>query len=132
MDDPVYASFEQMAEVAGEDLNDRIYARYFEICPDSAQLMAHTDEHMRGRMLEEVFRLLLNPEPATEGEYLSFEVDNHRAYGAQQHMYRNVLESVRDVVSQELGSDWTSTLAAAWQTRLDALAGIIEAADRPA
>ncbi len=126
-DDLVYAALERVAESAG-DINDRIYARYFELCPQSAEVMMHTDEGMRGRMLEEVFRLVLNPEPAGEEEYLEFEVDNHRAYGAEPHMYRNVLQAVRDVVRDEMSSDWTADIDAAWQARIDALGGMIEAA----
>ncbi len=126
-DDLVYAALERVAESAG-DINDRIYARYFELCPQSAEVMMHTDEGMRGRMLDEVYRLVLNPEPADEEEYLDFEVDNHRAYGAEPHMYRNVLQAVRDVVRDEMAEGWTTEIDAAWQARLDGLCAVIDGA----
>ncbi len=126
-EDLVYQSLERVAETAG-DLSDAIYARYFELCPQSAEIMSHTDEGMRGRMLDEVFRLLLNPEPSEEIEYLAFEVDNHRAYGAEVHMYGNVLAAVRDVVKGALGGEWRAATDQAWAERLEALESIIRKA----
>ncbi|MCP5184354.1 MAG: globin [Pseudomonadales bacterium] len=114
-----------MAAEAGGDINDAIYARYFELCPDSRQVMQHTDEYMRGRMLDEVYRLVMNDDTAGDREYLTFETGNHQSYGAQPHMYENLLLAVRDVVRDAMGDGWSPAIAAAWDTRMGELLGII-------
>ncbi len=122
--------YESLASIE-DDLSPQIYQRYFELCPESAALMEHTDDHMRGRMLEEVFRLLLNPDTAAESEYLQFEVGNHNAYGAQVHMYANVLIAVRDCVQSALGAaGWEQATADAWDARVSAIVSAIEAANQ--
>jgi hypothetical protein len=118
-------SLERAAEKAG-DIAPAIYDRYFERCPDSRAIMLHTDEHMRGRMLEEVYRLLMSEGVDAEREYLQFETTNHRAYGAAPHMYENVLLAVRDVVRSVLGPDFSLAMAESWDTRVNDLLGIIK------
>jgi len=124
MSDPLLASLERAAEVAG-DISPAIYDRYFERCPDSRAIMSHTDEYMRGRMLDEVYRLLMNDNLTGDRDYLAFETVNHRAYGAAGHMYENLLLAVRDVVRGALGPDWTESTAQAWDARVAELLGII-------
>ena len=124
MSEALLASLAQAAEVAG-DIAPDIYDRYFERCPDSRLIMLHTDEHMRGRMIEEVYRLLMTESVAQEREYLAFETSNHRAYGAQPHMYENLLLATQDVVQKALGSGFTVEMKAAWELRLDDLLRVI-------
>ena len=131
MTGPLLASLELAAEKAG-DIAPAVYARYFERCPDSRMIMQHTDEHMRGRMLDEVFRLLMSGGVEQEREYLAFETTNHRAYGAAPHMYRNVLLAVRDVVQAALGSEFSAEMADAWTRRVDDLVAVIEPLTAPA
>ncbi len=124
MNGALLASLEQAAEIAG-DIAPAIYSRYFERCPESQSIMVHTDEHMRGRMIEEVYRLLMAESVDHEREYLVFETSNHRAYGAQSHMYENLLLATRDVVQKALGTGYTGEMKAAWERRLEDLLGII-------
>jgi hypothetical protein len=124
MSEALLASLERAADVAG-DISPAIYDRYFELCPDSRAIMSHTDEYMRGRMLDEVYRLLMNDNLTGDRDYLAFETVNHRAYGAAGYMYENLLLAVRDVVRGALGQDWTPSVAAAWNARLAELLGII-------
>jgi len=114
----------QAAEIAG-DIAPDIYNRYFERCPDSRSIMLHTDEHMRGRMIEEVYRLLMAESVVEEREYLAFETNNHRAYGTQPHMYENLLLATQDVVQKALGTGFTAEMKTAWQRRLEDLLGEI-------
>lgn len=125
MNEALLASLELAAEKAG-DIAPAIYDRYFERCPDSRAIMQHTDEYMRGRMLEEVYRILMSESVSGEQEYLVFETTNHRAYGAAPHMYQNVLLSVRDVVERVLGDEFTADMDAAWNARVEGLLSIIE------
>ncbi len=124
MNDALLASLEQAAEIAG-DIAPAIYARYFERCPDSMAIMVHTDEHMRGRMIEEVYRLLMAEDVAQEREYLVFETSNHRAYGAQPHMYENLLLATQDVVQQALGDNFDGAMKAEWGKRLEDLLSML-------
>jgi len=124
MSEALLASLEQAAEIAG-DIAPDIYNRYFERCPDSQSIMLHTDEHMRGRMIEEVYRLLMADSVAHEREYLAFETSNHRAYGALPHMYENLLLATQDVVQKALGAEFTEEMKAAWERRLDDLLQVI-------
>ena len=124
MSEALLASLVQAAEIAG-DIAPDIYNRYFERCPDSQSIMLHTDEHMRGRMIEEVYRLLMAESVAQEREYLAFETSNHRAYGALPHMYENLLLATRDVVQKALGAGFDQEMKVAWERRLGDLLQVI-------
>jgi hypothetical protein len=124
MNSPLLASLELAAEKAG-DISPAVYDRYFERCPDSRAIMIHTDAYMRGRMLDEVFRLLMSGGVEEEREYLQFETTNHRAYGAAPHMYENVLLAVRDVVAQVLGAEFSGEMDQAWKQRVQDLLSVI-------
>ncbi|MBX3705537.1 MAG: globin [Pseudomonadales bacterium] len=121
VEDPVYRSFELAAERVG-DLVEPVYARYFARDPEAAALMSHMDPLTRGRMLEEVVRLLMTGDYTAEKGYLDFEVKNHAgAYHVLAHMYGELLESVRDTVRDGIGADWDVGCAAAWDARLKSL-----------
>ena len=38
------------------DLQQETYRRFFHLCPEAQELMGHSDEPMRGRMLEQTYR----------------------------------------------------------------------------
>ncbi len=126
-DDLVYRSLELAAETAG-DIVPAVFQRYFRRCPAAAELMSHMDQHMHGRMLDEVLRLLMTEHYDADDTYLNFEVKNHRlAYGVQNSMYPELFAAVQETVSDALGEQWTEAFAAAWQDRLGALLKEIEA-----
>jgi hemoglobin-like flavoprotein len=126
-EDLVYRSFEIAAERLG-DIVEPVYARYFARDPNAAALMAHVDQYTRGRMLDEVLRLLMATEYTDDQGYLNFEVKNHDlAYRVHAEMYAELLEAVRDTLRETLGADWDERYAAAWGERLGALLGEIEA-----
>ncbi|MDZ7684751.1 MAG: globin [Gammaproteobacteria bacterium] len=104
-----------------------VYAAYFKRCPGSEALMSHIDNLVRGKMLNEVFRLMLEPSLLDESRYLDFEVDNHRrAYSVEPHMYGNLLAALKDTVRDLIIEDWTNEMDAAWQQRIDELLAEIE------
>jgi hypothetical protein len=118
---PVFASLEIAAEMAG-DISPAIYQNYFARCPGSESLMAHIDELVRGKMLDEVFRLLLLDDYASESGYLNFEMKNHSlAYSVEAHMYGNLLAAIKETVESTLGGAWTQAFEQAWQQRLASL-----------
>jgi len=124
--DPVYSSLMLAAEKAG-DITPAIYNRYFSQCPGSQQLMSHIDELVQGKMMEEVFRLIMVEQYEQESAYLNFEVKNHKyAYSVLPHMYENLLEAVHYTVRAALRKDWSEEFERAWQARISALIGEIE------
>ncbi len=119
--DLIYQSLEQVAEKSG-DITPEIYRRYFESCPDSEALMSHLDEIPRGKMMDEVYRLLLEPEYRLEDDYLNWEVKNHAlAYSVESYMYRNLFDAVIDTMKESLGADWSEEIEQAWRERTSLL-----------
>ena len=117
-DDLVYTSFEIVAEKAG-DISASVYQKYFARCSGSEALMAHIDGIVRGRMLDEVYRLLMLEGYTEEEGYLNFEVKNHKlAYSVQPHMYENLLTALKDVIAESLGRQWDDSFDKAWQSRI--------------
>ncbi|MEM8769613.1 MAG: globin [Pseudomonadota bacterium] len=112
----ITAAMMLLAERAG-DVTPTVMDHYFERCADSKALMEHMDRHMLGRMMDQVLLLLMEPGEDELESYLEFETANHRAYGVQQHMYENLLSTVREVVANALGNDYTPATAAAFEAR---------------
>ena len=120
-EDLVYTSFEIVAESAG-DITPSVYEKYFARCPGSEALMTHIDNIVRGRMLDEVYRLLMLEGYTEEQGYLNFEVKNHKlAYSVQPHMYENLLIALKDVIEESLGPQWNDSFDNAWQSRITLL-----------
>lgn len=123
----ISAQFEQVAGIM-EDLSAPVFARYFAADPAAAQLMAHMDHLTRGRMLNEVLRLLMSWDTASDGPYLDFEVRNHQwAYRVEPGMYRALFVAVRDTVADVLGPAWQPGMARDWDNRIGLLAAEIAA-----
>lgn len=114
--DAIIRSLEIAAE-AGGDISASVIARYHELCPASAGLMDHMDEHMLGRMMDQVFLLLMDDSDAELDSYLTFETKNHQSYGAQPYMYENLLTATRDIVRSLVAGSWTDELEGAWKAR---------------
>lgn len=124
--DPVMDSLEIAAE-KGDDFVIPVYQKYFARCPGSEALMAHIDNLVRGKMLDEVLRLVMLPGYTEEQQYLDFEVKNHKlAYSVEPHMYGNLLASLRDTVREAVGDAWSTDMDAAWEARIDMLIHEIE------
>lgn len=121
MNEEICLSLELAAEKGG-DITPAVYANYFARCEGSEALMSHIDDLVRGKMLNEVFRLLMEPTLAEDAKYLDFEVDNHRrAYMVEPHMYRNLLEALHETVVDVVGEDWTPAMESEWQGRIEEL-----------
>ena len=105
-EDLISTTFEMAAEIGG-DLAPAIYANYFARCPGSQALMSHIDDIVRGKMLEEVYRLLMLSDYSGEQGYLNFEMKNHKlAYSVEAHMYGNLLAAILDTVRDAIGDQW--------------------------
>ncbi len=111
--DTLIATLESAA-TAEPDFYGAAFSRYFELCPDSRELMQHTDELMRGRMMEQVVSLLMDADAGSLEVYFKFEVGNHEAYGAQPHMYAHLFQACEDVTRECCALPWGSEEDVAW------------------
>ncbi len=124
--DPVLVSLELAADKAG-DITPEIYRRYFASCPGSQDLMSHIDDLVRGKMMEEVFRLIMVQDYDEESHYLNFEVKNHKyAYSVLPHMYTNLLNAVHVTVKESVAEAWNPGMENAWQARIGSLISELE------
>lgn len=116
----ILTAMERVAEKAG-DISPAIFARYFERCGESKALMDHMDEHMLGRMMDQVLLLIMEPGEDELTSYIEFETASHRSYGVQPHMYESLMKSVQDVFARELADEFTQEMNDALQGRIDYL-----------
>mgnify|MGYP001811687065 CR=1 FL=1 len=123
----ILAAMERLAEKAG-DVSPAIFTRYFERCGESKALMDHMDEHMLGRMMDQVLLLIMEPGEDELTSYIEFETASHRSYGVEPHMYESLMKSVQDVLASELAEDFTQEMKDALQKRIDYLLKAITAA----
>ena len=124
--DSIMASLEIVAEKCG-DINTAVYERYFQKSPGSEELMSHIDHLVRGKMMEEVMRLLMLEDTVAEDEYLSFEMKTHeQAYSVIQSMYTSLLTSVWEIVREGVAADWTKEFENAWQERIASLSEALQ------
>lgn len=107
--------FEKLAE-SDTDVAPLVYRRFTLNMPTANQHIDYMDSRMRGRMLDQVYRLLLDD---VDEDYLRFETDMHKGYGADQVLYRGLLTAVKDSVSEVLQDSWTSVEDAAWDRTIE-------------
>ena len=111
-------AFEALAE-RDMDLSPQIYERFFQLRPDAEGLMQQADVSMRGRMLDQTFELLMDPDLLGPESYFRWEVRNHvSAYGVSADMYGPYFQAIGEVLAQALGAEWTQQFASAWRVRV--------------
>jgi len=108
-------------ELLGEsdaDIYGRVYEHFFRMNPGAEELMTHMDELTRGRMLEEVTRLLMVEDLGAESAYVTFEYNNHKtAYSVQSRMYRELFDAFAITVKEIVGDAWRPEFDEAWLSR---------------
>ena len=119
----IMASLETCAD-QGVDITDDVYARFFVADSPARALMDHSDQYMRGRMLQEVIDLLLSED---DESWLNWEVGNHlKSYNVDVSMYATFFEAVKTAVASQLGEQWSPAYAQAWSDRISSLLKQIE------
>jgi hypothetical protein len=97
------------------DITGDVYQRFFAADPAAAELMDHSDQYMKGRMLQEVLELMLTDDPAN---YLAWEVRNHvLSYDVDVAMYASLLDALQAALAAALGERWSASYAQAWEGR---------------
>lgn len=120
----VIDSLEKSAE-KGNDLRELIYARFFSGSEDATTLMSHCDSHMLGRMLEQVYAILMDEDLQNDSAYFQWEVSNHLSYGVTREMYEPFLAAVHEAMRNDLGESWSSDYEQAWQARINEILVIL-------
>ena len=124
---------ERALECAAADdpkLNERIYKNFYDAMPDAEQLMSHVDEGVRGKMMAEIYRLLLTKDvAASDSEYLVFETKTHaNSYFVQPEMYRLLSDVLLQTLRLSAARVWGPAVEASVSRRLNAMMTAINSA----
>lgn len=106
--------FEKLAE-KNIDISESVYQTYIQNMPDVNEHIDVLDTRMKGRMLDQIYRLLLDD---VDKDYLEFEARTHRCYGATLERYEGLLSAVKQIFKDQLRDDWHSTDEKAWDTSI--------------
>ncbi len=122
---------ERTLELAAErhpDITPRVYACFFERCPQARPLfeVITPDQPPRGcgQMLFEILSLLVDCAAGRPhvAPYVQQVGHDHRAFGVgDPGLYGAFLAAVVEVLAEQLGDDWTPEIAAAWSRQTQAL-----------
>lgn len=113
----IHRCFEEVAQ-SGVDITPAVYEKFTEAMPQVNQHIDFMDNRMRGRMLDQIYKLLLED---IDSDYLKFETDMHRGYGADSALYRGILEAVKGCMRDSLGENWSKEYESAWDRSIDSL-----------
>ena len=115
--DLITETLSECAETLG-DIVPVVYERFFELDAQSAALMQHADEYMQGRMLEQVFELVMSDEPFGKEGFLDWELNNHLiAYQATPPMYEALFQALVETVKKGAPGSWSDAAETAWAER---------------
>jgi hypothetical protein len=115
--------FEAVAD-SHTDIAPAVYASVSEKMPGMDQHIGFMDGRMRGRMLDQIYKLLLGD---VDDGYLEFEARMHQGYGADLAQYQGILEAVKDAVCNVLSDTWSAAEEAAWNRTIEHIVGDISA-----
>ena len=113
--------FEAVAD-SHTDIAPAVYASVSEKMPGMDQHIGFMDDRMRGRMLDQIYKLLLGD---ADSGYLEFEARMHQGYGADLAQYRGLLDAVKDAVCNVLSDTWSAAEEAAWNRSIEHIIGEI-------
>ena len=113
--------FEQVVEL-NTDITSAVYEKFVSVMPEVNQHIDYLDDRMKGRMLDQVYQLLMGD---VDDNYLKFETHMHQGYGANDSFYRGILNAVKDAVSEVLADNWSQKEEAAWAVSIDRILGEI-------
>ena len=117
MSELIAESLELLSE-SDADIYGKVYEHFFRMNPAAEELMIHMDELTRGRMLEEVTRLLMVDDLRAESAYVTFEYNNHKtAYSVESRMYRELFDAFAIAVKEVVGGAWRPEFDDAWTNR---------------
>ena len=122
----IEATLERIA-VSDSDFDQKCFERFFQMSEEGKSLMAHMDHVHRGKMMAEIYRLLLAEKLEDEAGYLNWEAKNHEtAYFVPKNLYAIFMKALQALVADTLGTDWSSAESDAFSARCDQIAHEIQ------
>lgn len=103
------------------DLTPLVYARLFAEYPQMEVLFWRDTTHaVKGEMLAKVFEAILDfiGENQYAAHMIQCEVVTHAGYDVPPEIFRIFFATVADTIREQLGSDWTPEIDAAWMKLL--------------
>ncbi len=122
----IEATLERVA-VSDSDFDQRCFERFFQMSEEGKSLMAHMDQVHRGKMMAEIYRLLLADKLEDETDYLNWEAKNHEtAYFVTKNLYAIFMRAFQALVAETLGKAWSSAESDAFSARCNQIAHEIQ------
>ena len=123
---PIEAILERVA-ASDSNFDQRCFERFFQMSEEGKSLMAHMDQVHRGKMMAEIYRLLLADKLEDEADYLNWEAKNHEtAYFVPKHLYAIFMRAFQALVADTLGSAWSGAESDAFSARCNQIAHEIQ------
>ncbi len=124
-------SLQAVADRVG-DPGQQVYARLFELLPDSEPLFVRDRQgQVRAEMLQRAFETVLDL--VRDGHFargmLHAEYVNHRQIGVPHGAYDVFFTAMVDAFRTLLGPDWGPQEEGAWRSVRDEIAGIVQRAE---
>ena len=122
----IEATLEKVA-VSDSDFDQRCFERFFQMSEEGKSLMVHMDHVHRGKMMAEIYRLLLAEKLEDEADYLNWEAKNHEtAYFVPKHLYPMFMKALQALVADTLGGELSSAESDAFTARCNQIAQEIQ------
>ena len=119
MQSPIHALLEQIA-TTDIDFDQKCFERFFQISEEDKTLMAHMDRVHRGKMMAEIYGLMMARDLDDEADYLNWEAQNHEtAYFVPARLYSILMRAFKDTVAETLGFGWTKAVKDVFARRCD-------------
>ena len=107
MQSSIHALLEQVA-TTDIDFDKKCFERFFQISEEGKTLMAHMDRVHRGKMMAEIYRLMMACDLDDEADYLNWEAQNHEtAYLVPGRLYPIFMRAFKETVAETLDYGWT-------------------------
>ena len=118
----IEATLERVA-MSDSAFEQRCFERFFQISEEGESLMAHMDPVHRGKMMAEIYRLLLAEKLEDEADYLNWEAKNHEtAYFVPKNLYPMFMKALQALVADTLGGALSSAESDAFNARCNQIA----------
>jgi hemoglobin-like flavoprotein len=117
---PIEQSFE-LAALRRADLTPLVYQRLFDQHPETRTMFrTQGSELVMGSMLALTIEAILDFAGERSGHFrlIACEVASHDAYGTPRELFIAFFGMIRDTLRELLGSEWSPSIARAWDVLL--------------
>ena len=128
---PIEQSFE-LAALRRADLTPLVYQRLFDQHPETRTMFrTQGSELVMGSMLALTIEAILDFAGERSGHFrlIACEVASHDAYGTPRELFIAFFGMIRDTLRELLGSEWSPSIARAWDVPLVEIGGFAGSAE---